>query len=138
MKTIRTFTSAVEADAARAILEANGICAFLADESSSVVGRGSVGVRLQVEDADVQAAQEILRNVESGAAQDLERGREPLRRISVRLFVFFVFLAGIFIACLLPGPFGFSYWPAWFQLTVSALFVLDVLATLADLVRWRR
>jgi hypothetical protein len=51
-----------EAGLDKSLLEAEGIPAFVADESSAALGYGTVlgGVRLQVQDEDVDRAQQIL------------------------------------------------------------------------------
>ncbi len=76
--TIATFSTAVEADLARARLESEGIECFLADEHTVTVNwlysQAVGGVKLQVREADAQRAVEILKGT-STLAEDAE-GRE--------------------------------------------------------------
>ncbi len=64
MKTIRTYNSVIEAHTVRALLEGNGINAFVADENTvhlnSLFTNAIGGVRLQVAESDFTEAQEIL------------------------------------------------------------------------------
>jgi hypothetical protein len=61
VKTLKTFSNLAEAGFAGSLLEAAGIPALLADEQSSLWSLGmAVPIRLQVEDADFERAQDIL------------------------------------------------------------------------------
>ena len=61
MKTLKTFANLAEAGFAASLLESAGIPALLADEQSSLWSLGAaVPIRLQVEDADFERAQDIL------------------------------------------------------------------------------
>ena len=64
MKTIRTFSNLADAGFASSLLEAAGIKALLADEQSFTIGYNltAMGLRLQVEDADVERAERVLEN----------------------------------------------------------------------------
>lgn len=61
MKTLKTFSNVAEAGFAGSLLEAAGIPVLLADEQSSLWSYGmAIPIRLQVEEADVDRALEIL------------------------------------------------------------------------------
>jgi hypothetical protein len=62
MVTVRQYINPSEAELDKTLLEEAGIPVFLADESSMSVGYGGVlgGVRLQVEDADLDRARRVL------------------------------------------------------------------------------
>jgi len=62
MVTVRQYINPSEAELDKTLLEDAGIPAFLADENSMWVGFGGVlgGVRLQVEDADLDRARRVL------------------------------------------------------------------------------
>ena len=62
MVTVRQYINPSEAELDKTLLENAGIPAFLADENSLWVGFGSVigGVRLQVDDADLDRARRVL------------------------------------------------------------------------------
>jgi hypothetical protein len=77
MVTLKTYLSAVEADVDRSILEANGVKCHLADESSSVVGIGALGLRLQVESSDIERAKEILRDQNAGTSTTSDTDATP-------------------------------------------------------------
>jgi hypothetical protein len=68
MTTIRNYLNPAEAGLAKSLLEAAGIPAFVADEDSTSSGYGTVlgGVRLQVQDADVERARQILKDQQAG------------------------------------------------------------------------
>ena len=106
MKTIRTFSNLSEAGFASSLLEASGIEALLADEQSYTIGYGQVagGLRLQVEDADVERAERILdrgpdaagdKPPESEASADAQ-GRIPLGVFAAGAFAFGVLAFAIF------------------------------------------
>ena len=62
MVTVRQYLNPTEAELDKTLLEEAGIPVFLADESSLSLGYGGVlgGVRLQVEDTDLERAQGVL------------------------------------------------------------------------------
>lgn len=61
MKTIRTYVNAVEAEMVRQMLENEGVRAYVMDENMGSMFYVAVGgVRLAVDDADVEKAIEIL------------------------------------------------------------------------------
>ena len=62
MVTVRQYINPSEAELDKTLLEEAGIPVFLADENSMSVGYGGVlgGVRLQVEDADLERARRVL------------------------------------------------------------------------------
>ena len=62
MVTVRQYINPSEAELDKTLLEEAGIPVFLADENSMSVGYGGVlgGVRLQVEDADLDRARRVL------------------------------------------------------------------------------
>ena len=64
MVTIRKYFDPGQAWTDKCLLEASGINVFLADECSSTLGFGSVigGARLQVDEADVERANQVLGN----------------------------------------------------------------------------
>jgi hypothetical protein len=102
MKTVKTFGNLSEAGFASSLLEAEGIPASLADESSFqlVAGMQMQGIRLQVEDQDYERAVRILQGgsdapplAELPAASDAqeEPGKTPVG-LFVSLIVGFIFL----------------------------------------------
>ena len=61
MKTIRTYVNAVEAEMDRQVLENEGVRACVMDENMGLMFHVAVGgVKLMVDDADVEKAEEIL------------------------------------------------------------------------------
>src|ERR1700679_3253575 len=62
MVTVRQYISPSEAELDKTLLEEAGIQVFLADENSMSLGYGGVlgGLRLQVEDADLDRARRVL------------------------------------------------------------------------------
>ena len=61
MKTIRTFENVVEAEIMRQVLENEGVRACVMDENMGSMFHVAVGgVKLMVDDADVEKAEEIL------------------------------------------------------------------------------
>lgn len=61
MKTIRTYVNAVEAEMVRQMLENEGVRAYVMDENMGSMFHVAVGgVKLMVDDADVEKAEEIL------------------------------------------------------------------------------
>jgi hypothetical protein len=62
MVTVRQYINPSEAELDKTLLEEAGIPVFLADENSMSIGYGSVlgGVRLQVENADLDRARHVL------------------------------------------------------------------------------
>ena len=61
MKTIRTYVNAVEAEMDRQVLENEGVRTYVMDENMGSMFHVAVGgVRLAVDDADVEKAIEIL------------------------------------------------------------------------------
>jgi len=62
MVTVRQYINPSEAELDKTLLEEAGIPVFLADENSMSIGYGGVlgGVRLQVEDADLERARHVL------------------------------------------------------------------------------
>jgi hypothetical protein len=62
MVTVRQYINPSEAELDKTLLEEAGIPVFLADENSMSIGYGGVlgGVRLQVEDADLDRARRVL------------------------------------------------------------------------------
>ena len=62
MVTVRQYINPSEAELDKTLLEEAGIPVFLADENSMSLGYGGVlgGVRLQVEDADLERARRVL------------------------------------------------------------------------------
>jgi type III secretory pathway lipoprotein EscJ len=64
MTTIHNYFNVAEAEFALSLLQASGIEASLLDETAASMGLmfGSGGMRLQVEEADVERALEILAN----------------------------------------------------------------------------
>ena len=67
MVTIRKYFEPGQAWSDKCMLEASGIAVFLADECSSTLGFGSIigGARLQVEEADVERANQVLNHPEN-------------------------------------------------------------------------
>jgi hypothetical protein len=67
MVTIQTFSNPTQAQLAKTLLESSDVPAFLLDENSFALGYGSVliGIRLQVEDQNVERAKEILKSQEN-------------------------------------------------------------------------
>ena len=63
MRTVKSFSNLAEAGFASSLLEAVGIHTLLADEQSFLWSYGmAIQIRLQVEEADVERAQQILEN----------------------------------------------------------------------------
>ena len=61
MKTIRTYVNAVEAEMVRQMLENEGVRTYVMDENMGSMFHVAVGgVKLMVDDADVEKAEEIL------------------------------------------------------------------------------
>ena len=61
MKTIRTYVNVVEAEMVRQMLENEGVRAYVMDENMGSMFHVAVGgVKLMVDDADVEKAIEIL------------------------------------------------------------------------------
>lgn len=61
MKTIRTYVNVVEAEMDRQVLENEGVRACVMDENMGAMFHVAVGgVKLMVDDADVEKAEEIL------------------------------------------------------------------------------
>lgn len=61
MKTIRTYVNAVEAEMVRQVLENEGVRASVMDENMGSMFHVAVGgVKLMVDDADVEKAEKIL------------------------------------------------------------------------------
>ena len=61
MKTIRTFENAIQAEMVRQVLENEGVRACVIDENMGSMFHVAVGgVKLAVDDADVEKAEEIL------------------------------------------------------------------------------
>ena len=61
MKTIRTFVNAVEAEMVRQLLENEGVRTYVMDENMGSMFHVAVGgVKLMVDDVDVEKAIEIL------------------------------------------------------------------------------
>ena len=61
MVTVRQYTNPIELELDKTLLEEAGIPAFVADEYRRSLGYGGVlGVRLQVEDADLERARRVL------------------------------------------------------------------------------
>ena len=61
MVTVRQYTNPVELELDKTLLEEAGISVFIADEYRRSLGYGGVlGVRLQVEDADLDRARRVL------------------------------------------------------------------------------
>lgn len=62
MKTVRTYPNLIPAQLAQARLRSAGIDAVIPDESSATMGYAGVvgGVRVQVHDEEVSAAEQIL------------------------------------------------------------------------------
>src|SRR5476651_623105 len=62
MVTVRQYINPSEAELDKTLLEEAGVPVFLADENSMSLGYGGVlsGVRLQVEDADLDRARRVL------------------------------------------------------------------------------
>lgn len=61
MKTIRTYVNAVEAEMDRQVLENEGVRTYVMDENMGSMFHVAVGgVKLMVDDADVEKAEEIL------------------------------------------------------------------------------
>ena len=67
LTTIASFASYLEAELAKGLLEANGIVAFLGDEYVGRIANHLTpmtgGIKIQVADADVAAAVEVLSKV---------------------------------------------------------------------------
>ncbi len=62
MKTIRTYVNVVEAEMDRQMLENEGVRAYVMDENMGSMFHVAVGgVRLAVDDADVEKAEMILK-----------------------------------------------------------------------------
>lgn len=71
MTTLRTCSSLAEAQLLRALLEEAGLAAFVPDELTANTAPQCLfgsGIRLQVEDEDVSAAQRILAEAEHSQA----------------------------------------------------------------------
>lgn len=66
MVTVRQYINPSEAELDKTLLEEAGISVFLADANSMSIGYGGVlgGVRLQVEDADLERARCVLEKME--------------------------------------------------------------------------
>ena len=62
MKTIRTFENGIQAEMERQLLENEGVRAYVMDENMGSMFHVAVGgVRLAVDDADVEKAEMILK-----------------------------------------------------------------------------
>ena len=92
MKTVRTFANLAEAGFASSLLEAAGIKSLLADEQSFTIGYGlaALGLRLQVDDADVERAERVL---DQGPDVAVGESSEPRTEIKGRIPI------GLFLAC---------------------------------------
>ena len=91
MKTIRTYSNLSEAGFASSLLEAAGIKVLLADEQSFTIGYGlaALGLRLQVDDADVELAERVLdRGPDAAGDKPLESETSPTEQGSIPLGVF--------------------------------------------------
>src|SRR5882672_733369 len=64
MTTLRKYLDVVKAEMDKSLLEAAGIPAFIAGENSASIGYGSIlaEVHLQVQDADVDRARQVLQD----------------------------------------------------------------------------
>ncbi len=63
--TIATYDNPMDANIAKARLEADGIeCVLLGDKISSIIPTGAFDIRLTVAEENAEAAQEILQDME--------------------------------------------------------------------------
>ncbi len=69
MTTLRKYLDVVKAEMDKSLLEAAGIPAFIAGENSAAIGYGNIfgEVRLQVQDADVDRARQVLQDNKEAA-----------------------------------------------------------------------
>ena len=91
MKTVRTFGNLAEAGFASSLLEAAGIKTLLADEQSFTIGYGQAtgGLRVQVDDADLERAMRVL---DEGPDAAVVTPPDPMPEIGNRIPI------GLFIA----------------------------------------
>jgi hypothetical protein len=69
MTTVRTCSDLAEAEVIKSMLEGSGVAAFVPDENSVLWSNAIGGIRVQVDDADVDRANEVLRQSDQVATE---------------------------------------------------------------------
>ena len=64
MTTLRTCSELEEAELVKSVLAGSGVTAFLPEENSALWSNAIGGYRVQVEDADADRANEVLRQAD--------------------------------------------------------------------------
>jgi hypothetical protein len=64
MTTLRTCSELAEAELVKSVLEGSGVTAFLPDENSALWSNVIGGYRVQVDDADADRANDILKQAD--------------------------------------------------------------------------
>ena len=68
MTTLRTCSELEEAELIKSVLAGSGVEAFLPDEKSALWSNALGGYRVEVEDEDVERANDVLKQAELGKA----------------------------------------------------------------------